>query len=413
MSHSRNRRRAPTLIGLLLCATAINYLDRQTLSIVAPLLRIQLGLSPLHYSRVIFLFLLGYMFGQTLAGRLIDRIGARAGMLFYVGFWSAVTMGHSFAAGVVSLGALRFLLGLAESGNWPGGVKAVSENVPLERRAFAIGVFNSGSTLGALIAPPLVALVVKYCGWRAMFALVGTLGFIWVAFWRWLYHPQRQAEGGGAVGEAPPRPVSRYIRDRAVWGVVVARFFADPTWWFYAFWLPAYLAERRGFSLMEIGKTAWIPFALAGVGGWCGGYASDWLVRHGMATVKARKVVMLASAALMLSGIPAFRVESSALCLACVSVVLFAYTSWASNILSLPADLFASGEVASITGIAGTAAAMGGMLYTLATGWLAQAGSYGSVFMLGCGMIVCAAVALVTLVPQGECMKGNVCTTHQ
>jgi ACS family hexuronate transporter-like MFS transporter len=401
MTRTRASLQAPTLVALLFCATAINYLDRQALSIVAPLLRVQLGLTPLHYSRIIFLFLLGYMFGQTLAGKLIDRIGARAGLMLYVAFWSAVTLGHSFAAGVVSLGALRFLLGLAESGNWPGGVKAVSENVPLERRAFAIGVFNSGSTLGALIAPPLVALVVRYYGWRAMFVLVGTLGFFWVAVWSWLYHPQRRLEAPGGARQTPPaRSFSQYIRDRAVWGVVVARFFADPTWWFYAFWLPAYLAERRGFSLMLIGKVAWIPFALAGVGGWSGGYASDWLVRHGMATVKARQTVMLVSAALMLCGIPAFRVESSALCVACVSVVLFAYTSWASNILSLPADLFASGEVASITGMGGTAAAIGGMLYTLVTGWLAQAGAYGAVFTLGCGMVVCAAVALVTLVPR-------------
>ena len=246
-----------------------------------------------------------------------------------------------------------------------------------------------------------MALVVKYCGWRAMFVLVGTLGFFWVAAWSWLYHPPRRLEAEDGARPTPPaRSFSKYVRDRAVWGVVLARFFADPTWWFYAFWLPAYLAERRGFSLMLIGQVAWIPFALAGVGGWSGGYASDWLVRRGMDTVKARQAVMLVSAALMLCGIPAFRVQSSALCVACVSVVLFAYTSWASNILSLPADLFASAEVASITGMGGTAAAIGGMLYTLVTGWLAQAGAYGAVFTLGCGMIVCAAVALVTLVPR-------------
>ena len=329
-------------------------------------------------------------------------------MLLYVGLWSAVTMAHSLAAGVLSLAALRLLLGTAEGGNWPGAVKAVSENVRLEGRAFAIGVFNSGSTIGALIAPPLVAVVVRFCGWRAMFILVGTLGFLWVMFWSSLYHPRRlpganlvvlESLPPGSSHEVSARPGSLGTGGRALLcrpHMVVLCLLAsclscaDPR-------LQPDADRQSGLDSLRLGGHWRVVRRLR----------LRFLVRHGFAIVKARKIVMLVSAALMLSGIPAFRVQSSALCLACVSVVLFAYTSWASNILSLPADLFSSREVASITGLGGTSAAVGGMLYTLATGWLAQAGSYGAVFLLGSGMIVCAAVALVTLVPASRPLLGN------
>jgi MFS transporter, ACS family, aldohexuronate transporter len=391
------------VLALLFSATAINYLDRQTLSIIAPLLQQHIGLTTIDYSRVVFIFLLGYTLSQALAGKIIDSIGTRQGMLLYVALWSMVSILHGLVIGVLTLGVLRLMLGLAEAGNWPGGVKAVSENFPAERRAFAVGVFNSGSTLGSIIAPPIVAAVAAIWNWRLMFVSIGLLGIMWVLLWHVLYRPQQPAPVQTvALGTAPRITFRLFFRERAVWGLMIGRFLADPIWWFYAFWLPEYLAQSRGFSLILIGSTAWIPFVFAGAGGWLGGYISDVLVRRGIKTVRARKIVMAVSTLLMLFGIPAFMVRSSVVALAWISVVLMGYTSWASNILSLPADLFPSEEVAQITGLSGTAAGFGGMMFTLATGWLVVHISYGSVFVVSCAMILCAATAIMLLVPEAR-----------
>jgi ACS family hexuronate transporter-like MFS transporter len=401
------------VLALLFAATAINYLDRQALSVVAPVLAKQISLSSINYSRVIFLFLLGYTISQTLAGGLIDKTGTRVGMWLCVGTWSVVSMLHSLSAGVISFGILRFLLGMAEGGNWPGAVKAVSENFAAPRRAFAVGIFNSGSIAGAILAPPLVSAVTSAWGWRIMFVVVGLSGFIWVFFWGTFYQPRPAPahEPALAAIASDYHPFGAYFRDRAVWGLMIGRSLADPVWWFYAFWLPSYLAHSRGFSLVQIGHTAWIPFLFAGIGGWMGGYASDSLVRHGISEVTARKIVMGCSALLMLSGLFAARASTTALALAWISVVLLGYASWASNMLSLPIDLFESHEVGQVTGLTGTAGAIGGMVFTLATGWLIANVSYESVFVVGSGMIVCAAIVVITLVPHTQ-MKSALRATN-
>jgi ACS family hexuronate transporter-like MFS transporter len=388
------------VLALLFSATAVNYLDRQALSVVAPVLAKQISLSSGEYSRVIFVFLLGYTISQALAGRLIDKTGTRLGMWLCVATWSVVSMLHGLSTGVVSFGILRFLLGMAEAGNWPGAVKAISENFPLSRRAFAVGVFNSGSTAGAILAPPLVSAVTASCGWRLMFVVVGLSGFIWIFLWSALYKGRGAvSRSESTVGQARTNPSFRvHLRDKTVWGLMLARSLADPVWWFYAFWLPSYLAHSRGLSLVQIGHTAWIPFVFAGVGGWLGGYTSDALVRRGLAPVTARKITMSGSALLMLCGVFASRASSAAIALAWVSVVLLGFTSWASNMLSLPIDLFGSHEVGQVTGLTGTAGAIGGMAFTLLTGWLATNVSYESVFIVGSAMMICAVIVVALLV---------------
>jgi ACS family hexuronate transporter-like MFS transporter len=390
-----------TVLALLFFATLINYLDRLAISIVAPTLQDQLSFSTVDYSHIVFFFIFGYTLGQTLFGKLIDRLGTRSGLLICVGLWSVAACLHSLAVGVLTFGLFRFLLGLTEGGNWPGAVKAVSENFPVPRRAFAVGVFNSGSIVGAILAPPAIVAIEHWWGWRPMFTIVGLTGFIWIAAWSRLYR-------ACAPNDAQPADLNRarcgsmfqHLRRRAVWGLMVGRFFADPIWWFYAFWLPTYLAQARGFDLASIGKSAWIPYAAAGVGGLLGGHASGLLVRNGWTTVAARKAVMVAGAVLMLAGLPVIWTTSHAAALACISVVVFGYASWASNILSLPADLFPSTSVGAITGLSGTAAALGGMLLTLAVGRIVERFSYAPVFVAASIMIVCAAVAILTLVRQ-------------
>jgi len=385
------------VLALLFSATAVNYLDRQALSVVAPVLAKQISLTSIEYSRVIFLFLLGYTISQALAGGLIDRTGARLGMWLCVAAWSVVSMLHGLSTGVVSFGILRFLLGMAEAGNWPGAVKTVSENFPIARRAFAVGVFNSGSTAGAVLAPPIVSAVTAFWGWRLMFVVVGLSGCLWVWLWHALYKRQ-PVPSELSVRSAVNRSFRLHMQDKSVWGLMIARSLADPVWWFYAFWLPSYLAHSRGFNLVQIGRTAWIPFVFAGVGGWLGGYTSDVFVRRGLPAVRARKIIMAGSALLMLCGICAARASSASIALLWVSVVLLGYTSWASNILSLPIDLFSSHEVGQVTGLTGTAGAIGGMIFTLVTGWLTEKVSYESVFGVGSGMIVCAVIVVAVLV---------------
>lgn len=396
----RSRNISEYYVVLLFFLTAINYLDRQSLSVVAPLLQRQLSLSAVDYSRIVFLFLLGYTVGQVINGKIIDKIGSRWGIALCVAAWSAVSMLHAFGRGIVTFGVLRFLLGIAEAGNWPGGVKVIAEHVPQSDRAFAIGIFNSGSTAGAVVAPPLVAAIVANWGWHPMFVVIGATGFVWLLFWNRLNNNHKAAVELGPLDHSKGLSSLRtLLRHRAVWGLMAGRFLADPVWWFYAFWLPEYLSQSRGFSLAQIGRFAWIPFAFAGAGGWLGGWISDVLVRYGGEPVAARKTVMIAGAALMLSGSLAVRVRSGAIALALISVVVFAFTAWQSNLLSLTADLFPGRLLGQVTGITGTAAAIGGMLLTLATGWLVVHVSYGSVFLITSGMSVFAVIAILVLIP--------------
>ena len=392
---------------LLFFATVINYVDRQTLSVLAPLLRDRFGMSNTDYSRVIFAFLLAYLIMQTGSGRLMDWLGVRRGFSLTIAWWSAAAMLHAAANSAFALGGCRFLLGLGEAGNWPGGVKAVAEWFPPKERAFAVGFFNAGSTTGAVIAPPLVTWIALQFGWRPAFVLTGALGFAWLAAWLLLYrapehHPRITAEELACLraarnAEERPAESARWrdlFRYRQTWGLVLGRMLADPVWWFYVFWLPEYLKRERGFSLAMIGLFAWIPFLAADLGNLAGGWMSGRLIRRGRPVVRARTAVMCASAAAMLCGIPAVLVEGSAAAVALISCTTFAYSAWAANILSLPADLFPQGVVASVSGLSGTGAALGGMIFTLITGAVVDRFSYVPIFAAA-GLMPLVAASIV------------------
>jgi len=337
------------VIALLFFATVINYVDRQTLSVLAPVLRDRFHMSNSDYSHVVTVFLLAYMIMQSGSGRILDRLGTRRGMSLTIAWWSAAAMLHAAAGSVFSFGACRFLLGLGEAGNWPGGVKAVSEWFPPNQRAFGIGFFNAGSTVGAMLSPPLIAWLALRFGWQSAFLATGVLGFVWLAFWLALYRAPRVPFGDAGDG-APVRWLALF-RYRPVWGLVLARTLADPVWWFYVFWLPEYLKRERNFSLAMIGYFASIPFLAAGIGNLTGGAMSGWLVRRGRAVLWSRKAVMAVSALLMASGIPAVLVGDARASLALISVATFAYSAWAANVLTLPADLFPPRVVASVSGV--------------------------------------------------------------
>jgi ACS family hexuronate transporter-like MFS transporter len=408
------------IVSLLFLATVINYVDRQTLSVLAPMLRDQFHMSNTDYSRIVFAFLLAYMIMQSGSGRLMDWLGTRTGMALTVAWWSVAAMLHAAAGSVLSFGVFRFLLGMGEAGNWPGGVKAVSEWFPAKERAFATGFFNSGSTVGAIIAPPLVTWIALRWDWQTAFLMTGSLGFFWVVLWLVFYrspqeHPwlgERERAyilAGQPAGDADSAPKIRWVAllgYRQVWGLVLARMMADPVWWFYVFWLPEYLKRERNFSMVMIGYFAWIPFLTADIGCLTGGAISGWLIRRGCPVLKARKIVMSVSAALMLSGIPAVLVESPAAAIALISLATFSYSNWAPNVLTLPADLFPKGVVASVSGLSGTGAALGGMLFTLIIGKVVDHFSYVPVFVAAGILPLIAASFILRMVKPLEPSSG-------
>jgi ACS family hexuronate transporter-like MFS transporter len=408
------------IVLLLFLATVINYIDRQTLSVLAPILRDQYGMTNTDYSRIVFAFLLAYCLMQSGSGKVMDWLGTRLGFSLTISWWSCVAMLHAAANSVFSFAALRFLLGAGEAGNWPGAVKAISEWFPPRERAFAIGCFNSGSCLGAVLAPPLVAWIALNWGWRMAFLVTGVSGFLWLTAWLVIYHPplrhpwvtsaelekiQRSRSNDlchaliadGSSLDTPPTLLRwrDLLRFPQVWSLVLARMLADPVWWFYVFWLPEYFRRERSFSLILIGYLVWIPFLTADVGNFVGGGMSGILIKRGWPVLRARKIVMLGSAAVMLAGIPAVLAGSAQTALALISLATFAYASWAANILTLPADLFPQEVVASVSGLSGTGAALGGMIFTLITGHVVDHFSYLPIFIAAGVMPLGAALIVV------------------
>jgi ACS family hexuronate transporter-like MFS transporter len=385
------------MISLVFAATVINYLDRQALSIAAPVLLEQFHMSAVAYSRVLFAFLLAYTVSNGFSGGLIDRLGTRAGYALCVAWWSVSALLHFFSRGALSLGAFRFLLGLGEAGNWPGGVKVVAEWFPERERALASGLFNSGSSVGAILAPPIVVFILLRYGWAASFVAVGLSGFVWLLFWWNLYRTPAAAPGHV---ESPPPGLIRLFRMRFVWSFTLSKVFMDPVWYFYIFWFPEYLKQARHFDMASIGKYAWIPFFVAGLGNIWGGLVSAFLLRRGFSVSAARKSAVTFFAILMTAAIPAVLTASAWLSIALIALAMTGYTGSLANMLSFPADVFPKNAVASVYGLASMGAGFGGMLFSLATGWVVDHYSFTPVFFgFGVMPLLCAAIIWTLLGP--------------
>ncbi|HEY3939516.1 MAG TPA: MFS transporter [Bryobacteraceae bacterium] len=385
------------MISLAFFATAINYLDRQTLSVAAPVLIDRFHMSNVAYSRVLFAFMLSYTIMNAVSGPLIDRLGTRVGYALCMAWWSASSILHTFTTGAVSLGVFRFLLGAGEAGNWPAALKIVAEWFPERERALASGIFNSGSAVGAILAPPLVAFIILRFGWPSAFTVVGTLGFIWLAFWLKLYKTPPSVRAEAAV---PPPNAWRLFKTRFVWSFTLSKIFIDPAWYFYIFWFPEYLRRARHFDMAQIGEYAWIPFFVAAAGNILGGVVSAALIRRGMPAPAARKSAVTFFAVWMMSAIPAVLVESPWLSIVFVSIAMAGYTGALANMLALPTDVFAKNAIASVFGLASMGAGFGGMLFSLITGWVVDRFSYTPVF-IGFGLIplVCAFILWFVMGP--------------
>jgi ACS family hexuronate transporter-like MFS transporter len=386
------------IVGLVFLATVINYVDRQTVSVLKKAITDDLGLSNPDYAAVQNAFLIAYAISQMVSGRLYDVVGTRIGFTISIVVWSIAAAAHSLAHSATSFAFWRFVLGFGEAGNWPGAAKAIAEWFPARERALGMGIFNTGAAVGGALSPPLIAWLATTWGWRPTFVITGLLGLGWLGLWLVLFrrpqeHPRLGAqerayilegrEGGAAAADAPAwRPGwLELLRYRQVWAVVVARFLTDPIWWLYVFWLPSYFQEARGFSLRQIGWSAWFPFLAGGIGALTGGWASGHLIARGWSVDRARKTVMACGALLVPAGILAMRAESPYAALAWMGVVLFGFQVWINNVQTLPSDFFPGTAVASVAGLGGTAAAIASVLYNWNTGRVVDLLGYTPVFV--------------------------------
>jgi ACS family hexuronate transporter-like MFS transporter len=367
------------IAGLVFLATFINFIDRLTIAVLAPVITAQLALTNLQFASISTWFLVAYTASQGLSGRLYDRIGTRRGFSISILVWSLAASAHAFARGLASLSCFRFVLGLGEAGNWPGAAKVIAEWFPVRERAFAMGIFNSGVTIGSIAAPPLIVWLQLQFGWKTTFLATGGLGFIWLALWLLFYDtPERH----GAIApeeyalitqnrDCGPRATNIGWRDlvkyRQVWAIVLSRFVTDPVWWLYITWLPLYLYNVRGFSLKQIGLFAWVPYVAADAGSLVGGWLSGHLIGRGWTADRARKSVIVAGALLMSAGILAALSDSAIAALAFISVVLFGFQSWINNVQTMPSDFFPEDAVASVGGVG---AGVGAIVFTLTTGFV-------------------------------------------
>ena len=389
-------RRKWWMLSFAFLATVINYLNRQTLSVMAPVLLQQFRISATSYSHIVFAFMLAYTFMNGVSGRLLDRLGTRIGYGLTIAFWSGAEILNALSAGALSLGIFQFLLGVGEAGNYPAGVKLITEWFPPEERSHASGIFNSGASIGAILAPPLLALIMLASGWRTAFVVIGLLGFIWLAGWLVIYREPPAA----SAGDQPDRlPLRALLRSRFLWQFTLSKVFSDPVWYFYIFWFPQYLKVAHSFSLREIGETAWIPFFTATLGNLAGGAVFSTLSRAGAGPVTARRIAILIFSVLMVPAIFVGAISSSAGCIALISTATFGYSGALANLLAIPGDVFPKGAVASIWGFASMGSGIGGMIFSLVTGWLVDHYSFRPVFVLF-GVIPLVAAWIVWTLPR-------------
>lgn len=404
------------IVSLLFLSTVINYIDRQTLSILARTIQDDLGMSDLDYSYIVQAFLLAYTLSYFAAGRITDWLGTRVSMAAFIVWWSTANILTSLARSALSLGAFRFLLGVGEPGNYTVATKTVSEWFPPQERGLAYGICTAGATVGATVAPPLIAYLGAAYGWRASFIMTGALGLLWVILWLWLYrapreHPRLREQEQALLPPAAPDSEAaresgsewqrwkRLLQQTDTWLLLLSRVLTDPVWYFYLFWFPKYLTDTRHLTLLEVGRVAWIVYLAADLGTIVGGVASGILVKRGMHPVAARKRTLLTAACLVpLSPLVAL-VPSVPLALLVASIAVFSQLAWQVTLGTLIVDLCPQRTVATVFGIVAAGSGLGGFLSTSVVGHLVTSYSYTPVFAL---MALLHPCALMLIWPVGR-----------
>ncbi len=392
-------------------AIAISYLDRQTLPVAVNAIGKEIPLSNQQFSTLQSAFLFAYAFMYVGGGKLSDVLGTRRGFTLIMLFWSLACASHALAVSFSMLLVSRLLLGMGEGGGFPAATRVVAEWFPTKERATAMGIINAGTSVGAMVAPPLIAVILIYLSWRWIFLVAGGLGLLWTVWWRVSYFaPEHDVElkdhgateMSSATFSSEPEEKVRWIdllRVRESWGLVIAKFLSDAAWYFYLFWLPKYLYDARGFNIKGVGTYAWIPSAAAGAGCLLGGWFSSYLVRREFTLGFARKLALGLSAAVMpfIILVPHVAVSWA---IVLFSVAYFGQQSWSTLVMVLPTDLFSPKVVGSVAGLVGFGGAMGGIAFGQLAGYLLDRGSgYGFVFSLAGTFHVIALLVILVAIP--------------
>ena len=395
------------IVALLFAATAVNYIDRQMIGVLKPTLAAEFGWSESDFASIVFWFQVAYAVGYIGFGRIVDVVGARLGYTIAILVWTVGHMAHGFATGVASFAAARFGLGVGESGNFPAGIRAVTDWFPQRERAYAIGLFNAGANVGAIITPLLVPALVLWFGWRAAFFLTGIFGILWLIAWWSIYrHPSEHKRVSDAelawIQQDPADPVekigwSRLLTVRETWAYALGKFLIDPIWWFFLFWLPGYLFERYDLDLKTFGLPLAGIYLISDLGSVGGGWLSSKLIKAGKTPNFARKITMLICAFCVLPIWFAQSIDSVWSAVLVIGLATAAHQAFSANLYTLPSDVFPRGAVGSVVGIGGTVGAFGGMGMALFAGYILDATHSYEVLFAICASAYLLALAVVHL----------------
>jgi MFS transporter, ACS family, aldohexuronate transporter len=399
------------ICALLFAATTLNYLDRSVLGVLVPDLTKMFGWSEVDYGTIVSAFQAAYAIGLVSAGAIIDKLGTRIGYALSICVWSIAAMSHALVGSVAGFAAVRFLLGLGEAGNFPSAIKTVAEWFPRRERAFATGIFNAGSNVGAILAPLAVPVVALTLGWRAAFLFTGILSAAWLVTWLLVYrppekHPSLSAEELSYIRSDPVQPAARIpwltiLRYPQAWAFIAAKFMTDPIWWFFLFWLPKFLNSKYGLTLTDIGPPLIAIYLMADVGSIGGGWIAGRFIKRGWTVNRARKGAMLICALAVVPIMFAANVANLWVAVLLIGLATAGHQGWSANVFTLTSDMFPARAVGSVVGIGGTAGAIGGVFISTLTGFLLQStGSYVPVFLMA-GTAYLLALAIVhVLVPR-------------
>ena len=400
------------IVALLFMATAINYIDRQMIGVLKPTLRDEFGWSEADFASIVFWFQMAYAIGYVGFGRIVDRLGARLGYALAIVIWTISHMAHGLATGVASFAAARFGLGIGESGNFPAGISAVTEWFPQKERAFAIGLFNAGANVGAIITPLLVPALVLWFDWRVAFYLTGLFGVLWLAVWWAVYrrpaeHPRVSAAELAWIQQDPPDRVEtigwgKLIFVRETWAYALGKFLIDPIWWFFLFWLPGYLFDRYNLDLKTFGLPLASIYLISDFGSVAGGWLSSRLIKAGRTPNFARKFTMLICALCVVPIWFAQSLDSLWAAVLVIGLATAAHQAFSANLYTIPSDIFPRAAVGSVVGIGGTVGALGGMGMALFTGYVLEStgGNYQVLFAICASAYLLALLVVHMLAPK-------------
>jgi len=399
------------ICALIFFATTINYIDRQVLGILAPDLQKDIGWSESQYGYIVMAFQGAYAVSLLFAGWVVDRIGTRLAYSLSLTLWSIAAMGHALAHSALTFGIWRALLGLGEGGNFPIAIKTVAEWFPRRERAFATGLFNAGTNVGAIVAPLVVPWIAINYGWRWAFVMTGAIGFLWLLFWLPIYrrpeeHPRLSKPELAFIRSDPAEqtekvPWSQLLKYRQTWVFALGKFMTDPIWWFYLYWLPKFLNKNYGLSLDKFGPPLVAVYLISDVGSIAGGWLSSRLIKRGWSINAARKTTMLVCALCVIPIIFAWKASEMWVAVVFIGLATAAHQGWSANMFTLCSDMFPRRAVGSVTGIGGMAGAVGGMILSAAAGNILQiTGSYHSLFIIAGSAYLLALLCVHLLSPR-------------